>query len=125
MIDGVLWKYSRYFDNPQYWSDPGAAGANGVKDLVVKQHGREKADEGTWRRMYEQRVKTQPAADQFEMYNLADDPMELANLAGNAAFAAQEKQLKTLLTEQCAAKRLTPASGTVPGAVACAATGSK
>lgn len=124
-IDGVLWKYSRYFDNPQYWSDPGAPGTDGVKDLVVKQHGQEKDDEGTRRHMYEQRVKTEPAVDQFEMYNLADDPMELANLAGNAAFAAQEKQLKTLLTEQCAAKRLTPASGTVPGAVTCAATDAK
>ena len=122
-LDGVLWKYSRYFDNPQYWSDPGAPGDDGVKDLVVKQHGREKNDEGVRRRMYEQRVKSEPAPDEFEMYDLGSDPMELTNLAGDTRFTAQEAQLKKLLAEQCAKKRLTPESGMVPGSVACAGAG--
>ena len=25
--DGHLWKFSRYFDNPQYWSSPGTPGS--------------------------------------------------------------------------------------------------
>jgi choline-sulfatase len=124
-IDGELWKFSRYFDNPQYWSDPGTPGGDGVKDLVVKQHGREKDDEGTRRRMYEQRVKTTPLPDEWEMYNLSKDPMELTNLVGNASYGAQEAQLRQLLAEQCSKKRLRPLSGPVPGATACVAPDAK
>jgi choline-sulfatase len=38
-IDGVLWKYSRYFDNPQYWSDPRPA-PTGSRTLSSSSTGR-------------------------------------------------------------------------------------
>jgi choline-sulfatase len=33
-IDGEVWKYSRYLDNPQFWSDPDPL-VGPVKDIVV------------------------------------------------------------------------------------------
>jgi len=114
-IDGAVWKYSRYFDHPRYWSTPGTPGDDGVQDLIVKPLRREATDEGTNRRLYEQRVKTSPAPEEVEMYNVTADPMELQNLAGNAQWKEREAALRQLLTDQSAKKRLTPASGSVPG----------
>ena len=114
-IDGAVWKYSRYFDHPRYWSTPGTPGDDGVQDLIVKPLRREATDEGTNRRLYEQRVKTSPAPEEVEMYNVTADPMELQNLAGNAQWKEREAALRQLLADQSAKKRLTPASGSVPG----------
>ena len=60
-------------------------------------------------------VKTDPVADQFEMYCVTDDPLELSNLIGNADYAEEQEMLSKLLVEQSAAKRLRPVSGNVPG----------
>lgn len=76
-------------------------------------------DEGTTRRLYQQSVKTTPRPDEFEMYNISADPLELDNLAGKADWSEREAQLRQLLTEQCAKKRLTPQSGAVPGETGC------
>ncbi len=118
-IDGAVWKYSRYFDHPRYWSDPGTPGDAGVQDLVVKPLRREASDQGTDKRLYQQRIKTTPAAEEVEMYNVTADPMELDNLAGNAEWKEREAALRQLLAEQCAKKRLTPSSGPVPGETVC------
>ena len=56
---------------------------------------------------------------EVEMYNVTADPMELDNLAGKAEWKERETQLRQLLAEQCAKKRLTPSSGAVPGETAC------
>jgi choline-sulfatase len=33
-----IWKYTRYFDNPQFWSDPGTPGSSSdVQDVVQLQ----------------------------------------------------------------------------------------
>lgn len=114
-IDGALWKYSRYFDHPRYWSSPGTPGESGVQDLVVKPLRRGPTDEGTTQRLYQQNVKTTPKPDEFEMYNVSADPLELDNLAGNAQWKEREEQLRQLLVEQRGKKRLTPQSGPVPG----------
>lgn len=120
-VDGEIWKFSRYFDHPRYWSNPGTPGEDGVRDVVLTLNGREKDDEGTRRRLYEQRVKTEPAPNEYEMYNVSADPMELANLAGKSEWAEREAHLRGLLEAQCSAKRLTPQSGLVPGETGCKA----
>ena len=117
-IDGAIWKYSRYFDHPRYWSTPGTPGDDGVQDMIVKPLRREATSEGSNHRLYEQRVKTSPAPDEVEMYNVTADPMELQNLAGNAQWKEREAALRQLLADECARKRLTPSSGTVPGETA-------
>ncbi|WP_295559501.1 sulfatase-like hydrolase/transferase [uncultured Hyphomicrobium sp.] len=118
-VEGEIWKYSRYFDHPRYWSAPGTPGAEGVRDVVNKPMGREGEDDGSARRIYEERVKTQPAPNEYEMYNVSADPMELENLAGKPEWKERESALRDLLVEQCARKRLVPKSGPVPGEDGC------
>jgi len=114
-IDGEIWKYSRYFDHPRYWSNPGTPGEDGVRDTVRKPLRRESTDEGRSGRVYVQETKVEPAEPEFEMYNVSADPMELDNLAGQSKWQKQEVQLSALLAEQRKEKRLTPQSGPVPG----------
>lgn len=114
-IDSEIWKYSRYFDNPQYWTNPGTPGEDGVLDSVQKPICRESTDEGRSRRLFVQDVKVEPMPPEFEMYNVTADPMELDNLAGQSKWRDREAQLSALLADERVKKRLTPQSGPVPG----------
>lgn len=106
--DGKVWKFSRYFDNPQFWSAPGA------KDVVARPP--ELPPELPVQVVeYIVTVKRQAFEDEFEMYNVTDDPTELENLYDRPLFAAEQATLLALLQEQCFLKRLTPVSGEVTG----------
>jgi choline-sulfatase len=113
---GVLkvWKYTRYFDNPQFWSSPGAPSASdtSVEDVILDQ--KEKTPEpppygsppiGPQPIHFDVTVKSTPQSEEFEMYNVTDDP--------------EQATLAQLLQQQCAQKRLTPCSGDVPGQPLC------
>jgi choline-sulfatase len=109
------WKYSRYFDNPQFWSNPNASPPTDVVTLIagqVNQAGGKPANTT---------VKTARVPDEIEAYNVSEDPLELTNLAGSSASGVQAalNQLDQLLRQQCAAKRLQPTSGTVPSQLDC------
>jgi choline-sulfatase len=117
--DGNIWKYARYFDNPQFWSSPGDPGDSGVEDVVMLEDGQRPDQDGTYTVPCRLTVKHTPLADEFEMYNVSDDPMELHNLYGNAAYVAQQSTLAALLKQQCSEKRQQPSSGTVPGQPSC------
>lgn len=119
-IAGDLWKYTRYFDNPQFWSNPGVPGSPQVKDVVLKPVAPQPDVPGETLVAYTKRTKYQPKPEEFEMYNLSSDPLELDNLAGKPAHAGAEAALKNLLAAQCSQKRLTPQSGTVTGQPGCA-----
>lgn len=118
-IGADLWKYTRYFDNPQFWSNPGTPGSPSVKDVVLKPVPPQPEPPGEIIVAYTKRTKYQPEPEEFEMYNLSNDPLELDNLAGKPAHAPTEAILRNLLREQCQQKRLTPTSGTVPGQPGC------
>ena len=120
-IDGDSWKFTRYFDNPQFWSDPGTPGDSGVRDVVVRELFPDlaNAEAGQETLPCERTVKLEPESDQFELYNLTQDPMELSNLAGDASVSSIQRQLGELLEQQCEQKRLHPVSGTVPGQLGC------
>jgi choline-sulfatase len=109
------WKYSRYFDSPQFWTTPGGAAPQDVTTII------DGAQSQAGSKTAETTVKTTPATDEFEVYNLGDDPLELINLAGSTdlAIVAVIDRLARLLTEQCSAKRQVPQSGTVPGQTSC------
>ena len=111
------WKYSRYSDNPQFWSDP-APSAGPERDVVTQVNGDMNLP---GRKTATTTVKTSPRPDQTEAYNLAKDPLELANLVHSNDPAVQNtiSQLAALLHEQCQAKLLKPSSGTVPGQPDC------
>jgi choline-sulfatase len=114
-----LWKYTRYFDNPQFWSSPGTPGSPQVKDVVLKPVPPQPEPPGEIVVAYTKRTKYQPEPEEFEMYNLTEDPQELDNLAGQVIHAPVEMQLKALLADQCAQKRLTPSTGTIAGQPSC------
>ena len=111
------WKYSRYSDNPQFWSDP-APSTGPAHDVVTQVSGNMNLP-GT--KTATTTVKTSPVPDQAEAYNLANDPLELVNLVHSNNPAVQNiiSRLETLLHEQCQAKLLKPSSGTVPGQPDC------
>ena len=100
-VDGEqhLVKFSRYHDNQQFWTVPG------------------ERDERLRGRHTD--TVTEPEPDEFELYDLTNDPIEERNLAhpSNAddRSRALQQMMLTLLGEQLAAKRLTPSTGEVPG----------
>jgi hypothetical protein len=84
-----IWKYARYFDNPQFWTSP-------FQYNVVD----------------EDKQYSKPKPAEFEMYNLTDDPLEQVNLAHPAhrdrSTRKIEKHLRELLMEQRKGKRQYP-----------------
>lgn len=110
---GKLWKYTRYFDNPQFWSKPGTVG-NGASDSILKPLTPE-ARIGQYTVPCQVTNKNEPVAEEFELYNLTNDPTELQNLYGNSLYAEQQTYMANVLAQQRTAKRLKPQSGQVPG----------
>jgi len=100
----ALWKLVRYFDNPQLWSHPG------VRHEEVMR-------EGVHRRGKKQ-VRVAPLKDEYELYNLTEDPSETVNLAHPQTLATlaqgqEEAQrvralLEGVLVEERTRKALKP-----------------
>jgi choline-sulfatase len=112
--DGGLWKYSRYFDSTQYWSNPGTSGRP-AKDVLLVQKQATPAPEYKGPVRCEVTVKGVPVADEFELYDLTSDPMELRNRYGDPACSVQQAAMVEILADQRARKRLSPLSGVGPG----------
>jgi len=123
LSDGKVWKYSRYFDNPQFWSSPGTPGIDsGAEDVVLDRKDPipdPEVDRELMLLKYQVTVKATPKPDEFEMYNVTDDPMELDNRYNQARYSGQQAVLAQLLAKQCKQKRLTPCSGDVLGQPLC------
>ncbi|MFN0109557.1 MAG: sulfatase-like hydrolase/transferase [Blastocatellia bacterium] len=87
-----IWKFSRYFDNPQFWTDPFNYDVNVKNGKPVK--------------------TTKPQAPEFEMYNVSEDKLEQANLAHSSNKSKDLKsvreRLETMLAEQREQKRVYP-----------------
>ncbi|MGR9107222.1 MAG: sulfatase-like hydrolase/transferase [Gammaproteobacteria bacterium] len=120
-LGGEVWKYSRYFDNPQFWSTPGTPNDPddpnypNVDDVVSLNKEPLPTDDGTYEVPYQVSVKHTPKPEEFEMYNVSQDPMELSNLYNDGINTQTQAALAQLLDQQRCAKRLTPSSGTIPG----------
>jgi len=100
------WKYSRYFANPQSMSIPG-------RNEQFPYRGRVKSTFNIGCRLDFLEGKAVP--DQFEMYNLTNDPLETKNLA-NEHYRTPESAfiqliMEQILEEQRMQKRLCPTSG--------------
>lgn len=112
-----IWKYSRYFDNPQFWSSPGC------EDETTTQKCPQTEVDGVQCCLCIKSIKTRPDSDELEMYNLTTDPLETKNLA-HSDFQTPETKvvqvvLSNMLEEQCRQKRIYPTSGNVPGRPSC------
>jgi Sulfatase len=111
------WKYSRYSDNPQFWSNP-APSTGPQRDVVTHIDGNMNLPGS---KQAVTAVKTSAVPDQTEAYNVTKDPLELVNLvhSKDSSVQATISHLETLLHQQCEAKMLKPSSGTVPGQPGC------
>jgi hypothetical protein len=100
-VDGEhhLVKFSRYYDNAQFWTVP--------NERDERLHGRHTD------------TVTEPEPDEYELYDLTLDPLEQRNLAhpshADDRSRALQQAMLNLLVEQLDAKRLTPSAGEVPG----------
>lgn len=99
-----IWKYSRYFDNLQFSRIPGREDRFTVRGPVTITFNLG-CD-------FDTPTKPRPVPDQYEMYNLTNDPLEIKNLANttdtNPYFMQIRVVLHGLLGEQCRKKRLYP-----------------
>ncbi|WP_442602355.1 sulfatase-like hydrolase/transferase [Paenibacillus sp. KN14-4R] len=77
-----LWKLCRYFDNPQFWSQPG------IRDCTETGQ-----------------IKTTPEMDEYELYNLTEDPLETCNLANPAFATSQSKGIQSWMMQQLDTQR--------------------
>lgn len=112
-----LWKYTKYFDNPQFWTTPGCE-----DNVTITECSKEVCDNVTCSTCITT-TKTTPVESEYELYNLTQDPLEEYNLA-DPEFSTPEsitvqRVLEKLLEEQCRLKRLYPTSGPVPGRPLC------
>src|SRR4051794_1657444 len=100
-VDGEqhLVKFSRYHDNQQFWTVPGERDERVHKSKTF--------------------TVSEPAPDEYELYDLTIDPAEERNLAhpthADDRSRRLEAQMFELLAEQLAQKRLVPAGGELPG----------
>ena len=101
------WKYSRYWDNPQYWTTPNVQDVQTIVLGMVNQPGT-KVAKTVVKAANPTDGQVAPPADQFELYNATTDPAEMSNLYGNSDYAATQAVMAKLLDAQRAAKRLTP-----------------
>ena len=112
-----IWKLTRYFDNPQFWSNPGK------EDEVSDQKDSTPVTDMKEVAICITTTKQSPVDDQYELYNVTRDPTEECNLAFHLNETPESKVIQkilvSILQEQCKQKRLSPTSGTVPGMPTC------
>ncbi|WP_419957427.1 sulfatase-like hydrolase/transferase [Psychrobacillus psychrotolerans] len=112
-----VWKLTRYFDNPQFWSNPG------VEDKVTSQEDSTPVTDTKEVAICITTTKQTPVDDEYELYNVTRDPTEECNLAFHLNETPESKLIQkvliSILQEQSKQKRLSPSSGTVPGMPTC------
>jgi arylsulfatase A-like enzyme len=109
-----IWKYSRYYDDPQFWTSPNKQNVETISTPLPSTSDNKSSSSAVSSSVLTTITKTEPVPDQFEMYNLTIDPFEEGNLA-NPKWSTPEtrkiqKKLAKLLDEQCNEKLLTPSS---------------
>jgi choline-sulfatase len=101
------WKYTRYWDNPAYWTQPNVQDVQTIVGGVVNAPGT-KVAQTTVKASSPTTGQIAPPLDQFEMYNVSLDPTEMTNLYGNSDYIGAQQYLAKLLDAERAVKRLSP-----------------
>lgn len=101
-----IWKFSRYFDNPQFWSEPY------VEDKVSTIKRTKPLLDHKEVNVSIVSTKTEPVQEEYELYNLTTDPIEEINLAhpdhATSFTKSIQKYLMKMLQQQRETKRLYP-----------------
>lgn len=102
-IKGKIYKFTRYFDDPNFWSDPNVKDVQTIKsdDITLNENGIG---------VNITTVKTEPMPDQYELYNLTDDPFEHKNLINDNKNETIKNNLLGLLSKYVDLKLLKPKS---------------
>jgi arylsulfatase A-like enzyme len=108
-----LWKYSRYYDNPQFWTNPNVSNV-----IVIQSDGMTLAENSNIVINSTTTItKNQPLPDEHELYCLSNDPLEVINLADpnycTSKSKKMQKKLDKILTKLVNEKCLVPNSKTV------------
>jgi len=101
------WKFSRYWDNPQFWSQPNVQDVQTIVSGPVNQPGTKSA-QTLVKALNPTSGQVAPPPDEFELYNVTSDPAEMSNLYGDSRFSTTQQVMADLLAAERAAKRLTP-----------------
>ena len=101
------WKLTRYWDNPKLWTTPGFRDVRNYTEGSANAPG-EKTTTTTVKYAKPVLGQSGPAEDEWECYNVDEDPMELTNLYGDARYADTIAELKIMLQQQVDAKRIEP-----------------
>ena len=88
-----IWKYTRYFDNPQFWSTPHSEDLETTKIFTTKLSDTKEAN------MVLKTTKTEPVDEEFELYNLTRDPLERINLVHPLHETPETKLVQLLLSQ--------------------------
>lgn len=88
-----IWKYTRYFDNPQFWSTPNC------EDIETSQLFTTKISDKKEANMVIHTKKTKPVEEEFELYNLTRDPLERKNLIHPTHETPETKLVQLLLSQ--------------------------
>ena len=83
LLNGQIWKFAMYFENMDFASAPMSCTCSTP-------------------------LESPPPPAEYEMYNLTNDPYEIANLAGNPMYAGIQAQLYATLMQQMNQKALQP-----------------
>ena len=102
-----MWKLVRYFDNPEYWTNPNVSDVQTRIAGILSNPG-PKVGMTTVKTLNPTGDQIGPAPDEWELYNTSRDPMELNNLYGNPTAGPQFEVLLKQLNLQNAAKRRQP-----------------
>ena len=101
-----IWKYTRYFDNPQFWSTPNCSDIETSTVFTTRISDKKEAN------MVINTTNTKPVEEEFELYNITRDPLERNNLVHPAHDTPETKLVQLLLTQvlrqQRKQKRLYP-----------------
>ncbi|MFC5448521.1 sulfatase-like hydrolase/transferase [Paenibacillus aestuarii] len=89
-----LWKFTRYFDNPQFWSVPGVRDVQLTASTALGEHPCIKT------------IKTVPEPEEYELYNLTEDPMETRNLAYPEYATDESRAIQAYMARELQAQRM-------------------
>ena len=88
-----IWKYTRYCDNPQFWSTPNS------EDIEISRVFSTKISDKKEANMVINTTKTKPVEEEFELYNLTRDPLEKINLVHPIHETPETKLVQLLLSQ--------------------------